>query len=510
MLQNIDVTPARITTSALGDVFAKRREEKRKDEQDKRTAAESEVSIEQIKTTLAAQKKKAEDAGKASKIISQGLPPQDTANALRGAGLTDQAQAYLEKAQADAEMQAKALTGRETPEVTNPGAPVQGAAIPDSLDGSSMGAAPPVQRMDPQTTGMPNPNVSVPTMGGAPITVNPQTATQGRQAAFNRFKQQAQITGDQARETAAQNAADRAQQAKDAETSRAAIAREAQAAKIAEIEATAKAKGRKLEKFGPNDDGLFDPETGNVHLQPSPKSYAPPAPDRKLLTPEEEEQQIRIAKAKQDMKKDASNPEDVKWIADQVDSDRTGQAITKLTSGDKALRNAVVSELRVRDSNLKTLTAATRQLGETAHELMPQFDKAVAAVSDPQLVAAMGPVGSRWQEFLAGRIGTSDPAFRGLSPEAIQKMNALRTTVSLLQTGTARAHVGARGSATLQAKFENLFNATKMDAATLKDTLAATKDFLKTYDEAVYGKTSGGGNSGKPQTAEEYLKGIGH
>ncbi len=210
-----------------------------------------------------------------------------------------------------------------------------------------------------------------------------------------------------------------------------------------------------------------------------------------LLSPEEEAQKIRIASAAYNSRNPELDAGDVKYIADQVDNDPTGTILTKLVGTNQKLRQQVVHELNGRDSDLRVLTASTRQLGETAHELMPNFDHALEILNDNGVKQAMGPLGSRWQEFLAGKIGTSDPAFRGIDPATISKMNDLRTFVSLLQTGTARAHVGARGSAALQTKFENMFNSNKMDATTLRDALSSTKDFLGTYDRAVYGMQSG-------------------
>ncbi len=206
-----------------------------------------------------------------------------------------------------------------------------------------------------------------------------------------------------------------------------------------------------------------------------------------LLDPAVEAQKIRIAKAAADNRQPTVDPSDVKWIADQVDEDSTGTMMTKLVGTNQKLKQQVTHELATRDADLHILTAATRQLGETAHELMPNFDHVQELLTDNGVKQALGPLGSRWQEFLAGKIGTSDPAFRGLAPQTIGKMNDLRTFVSLLQTGTMRAHIGARGNTALQQKFENLFNADKMDASTLKDTLGSARSFLKTYENAVYG-----------------------
>lgn len=173
----------------------------------------------------------------------------------------------------------------------------------------------------------------------------------------------------------------------------------------------------------------------------------------------------------------APSPGEAEYIANQVNQSLDPGIYRALTHGDKQLERAVTSELQKQDAQPHILTSATKQLGETAHELMPDFEQALSMLNNPTLAAKMGPIGSRWQEFLAGRVGVGDPDY-----------DRLRTFVNLLQTGTARAHVGARGSSQIQSKFENLFNADRMDAATLKDTLTSTRDFLKGYENNVYPK----------------------
>lgn len=168
--------------------------------------------------------------------------------------------------------------------------------------------------------------------------------------------------------------------------------------------------------------------------------------------------------------------QDAVYIADQVEADPTGLLFARLTGGDKKLKRQVTDELRTRDADLRVLTASTRQLGETAHELAPNFDKAIKMLDSKTLQNKLGALGSRWQEIMAGKVGVGDP-----------EINRLRNFVGLLQTGAMRAHIGARGGVQLQQKFEGLFNSSKMDANTLRDSLTATRDFLKVYEQAVYG-----------------------
>jgi hypothetical protein len=82
----------------------------------------------------------------------------------------------------------------------------------------------------------------------------------------------------------------------------------------------------------------------------------------------------------------------------------------------------------------------------------------------PGELEALSP---RWNEFLAGKIGTADPRYV-----------ALRTHVNgLLATALMQAHVGSRGGEQLMEHFEDLANTGKMS----KDTLAAALNAEQQY-----------------------------
>lgn len=178
----------------------------------------------------------------------------------------------------------------------------------------------------------------------------------------------------------------------------------------------------------------------------------------------------------------------VSKIADQMEPAFDPVLFTKLTNSDKTLQKQVTQEMLNREGQIHILTGSTKTTAETAHELMPSFDDAIKMLNDKDLASLLGPVGSRWQEFIAGKIGSSDPALRKATPETIAKMNRLRDFVNLLQSGAAKAHIGVRGAGSpgLQEKFERLFNADRMDATTLRDSLNATKDFFKRYESIAY------------------------
>lgn len=80
----------------------------------------------------------------------------------------------------------------------------------------------------------------------------------------------------------------------------------------------------------------------------------------------------------------------------------------------------------------------------------------------------LGAVTSRWEDFMAGKVGVGDPEF-----------SALRAKMGLSTTKLMQAHVGSRGGAFMLEHFEDLANAGKMDAPTLKSALSSEIDYVK-------------------------------
>jgi hypothetical protein len=75
----------------------------------------------------------------------------------------------------------------------------------------------------------------------------------------------------------------------------------------------------------------------------------------------------------------------------------------------------------------------------------------------------------RWNEFLAGKVGTDDPRYV-----------ALRTHVNgLLSTALMQAHMGARGGEAIMEHFQDMANAGKMSKDTLQAALGAEKEYVQ-------------------------------
>ena len=122
-------------------------------------------------------------------------------------------------------------------------------------------------------------------------------------------------------------------------------------------------------------------------------------------------------------------------------------------------------------SNFVKLGSAESDKVNTARQLTSPnglfglIDKDLAQFKPGEL-EALGP---RWNEFLAGTIGTAD-----------RRYTALRTHVNgLLATALMQAHVGARGGEKIMEHFEDIANAGKMSLPTLKDALAAERQYVE-------------------------------
>jgi len=80
----------------------------------------------------------------------------------------------------------------------------------------------------------------------------------------------------------------------------------------------------------------------------------------------------------------------------------------------------------------------------------------------------LGPIASRWNEFMTGKVGAGDP-----------DVAALRAKMGLSTTLLMQAHVGSRGSAQMLEHFEDLANQKKLDGPTLKAALGAEVNYVQ-------------------------------
>lgn len=98
---------------------------------------------------------------------------------------------------------------------------------------------------------------------------------------------------------------------------------------------------------------------------------------------------------------------------------------------------------------------------------MPTINKEIdqAAASDK-----LGPGAGRWNEFMTGNVGRSDPQF-----------TKLRTDISLLQTRLMQAHVGLSGSDKMMEHFKNLIDQGYQSPENMKAAMETIQSYLETY-----------------------------
>lgn len=121
-------------------------------------------------------------------------------------------------------------------------------------------------------------------------------------------------------------------------------------------------------------------------------------------------------------------------------------------------------------NTLNVPTAATRTMAEAAPKVMSLIDRSSALVD--QQKASLGPLASRWNEFMAGKVGAPNPEF-----------TQLRTNIGLLQTLLMRMHVGARGGQQIMEHFTDLLNSAKQSP----ENLQAAMGEIRAYAQEVAG-----------------------
>jgi hypothetical protein len=109
----------------------------------------------------------------------------------------------------------------------------------------------------------------------------------------------------------------------------------------------------------------------------------------------------------------------------------------------------------------------------------PEDKGILQLIDDLDKQGKLGVLASRWNDFMAGKIGAGDPA-----------ITALRTKMGLSSTLLMNAHVGSRGGSYMLEHFEDLANSRKMNAQTLRTGVRSELDYVK--DRAMLPERQGG------------------
>lgn len=146
----------------------------------------------------------------------------------------------------------------------------------------------------------------------------------------------------------------------------------------------------------------------------------------------------------------------------------------------------MVGEMKARLEAVKPtkLTSATR----TMHESAPTLVKLLDRVEGDLNAIEAGPLASRFQDFLSGKIGTPNPEF-------VRYKNRADLASTLLM----RMHVGARGTEGMLEHFKKMLNAGIQSPENMHANLEVIRDYandIMAQDKAMEGAAPGAGGGG--------------
>jgi hypothetical protein len=143
-------------------------------------------------------------------------------------------------------------------------------------------------------------------------------------------------------------------------------------------------------------------------------------------------------------------------------------------------------------------TAQTLQMAETARDILPNLARVRQEADALDKAGLFGPGGSRFREFVAGKVGAGQLA--GGNAENARLIGQFRADMGLLQTAVARAHAGARGAGnvTLLQHMESIMPGNSADLPTFLGSLDGVGSWMQTYAEHGPHKPGAGGASPAP------------
>lgn len=171
------------------------------------------------------------------------------------------------------------------------------------------------------------------------------------------------------------------------------------------------------------------------------------------------------------------------WVQTKDAMGRPTGFINKLTNEVKPLSEFEGAEGLVGaplSSTTKTMIETAPKVKELVSKLTTQIDAAAKDKGSDQL----GPLAGRWNAFMTGKVGASNPAY-----------NKIRTNAGLLSTLLMRMHVGARGSEKIMEKFDNLLGIGYQSPENLKAALGE----IGSYADAVESEKAGISPAGKQE-----------
>jgi hypothetical protein len=160
--------------------------------------------------------------------------------------------------------------------------------------------------------------------------------------------------------------------------------------------------------------------------------------------------------------------EEVSYWTKQVRDDPKNFGLIK----SRGLQQQVASQLASEGVDVNQIDAMTRDAAKFSTTALKHIGTINSEIDQLDKDGKLGPIMGRWNDFLAGKVGASDPDFA-----------KLRNNIMLLDTAMGRVHGGARGggSPIMMEHFKSMLNAGTMDKATLKSGLSVFQDWLQNY-----------------------------
>lgn len=187
--------------------------------------------------------------------------------------------------------------------------------------------------------------------------------------------------------------------------------------------------------------------------------------------------QESIAQQNLDLRKDARELQDKQPV---IGVDSNGRQV--MVNSSEADKSGLTAQVKA-DANDVGMAISARKFIPLADKQgkTPQQMGILQLIDKLDKDGKLGPLASRWNDFMAGTWGAGDPDYE-----------ALRVKGGLAQTLLLKMHVGGRGGQNMLEHFKGLADAGKMDAATLKSGIQSELDYAK---DAAMQPEGGGGNS---------------
>ena len=142
-----------------------------------------------------------------------------------------------------------------------------------------------------------------------------------------------------------------------------------------------------------------------------------------------------------------------------------------------------VAKIRAQAGNdPNKLTMMMRTQKQQAQATLPAIDKALDETE--KVAQLLGPGAGRWNQFMQGKIGISDPAFAHYADE-----------IGMVSTAVTLAHARGRMSNELFEHFQQMFDAGKQAPENMIQALDVAKEWLGVYANMGEPGSPGGGSN---------------